>query len=84
MNKKEIVLVGAGIVVGYFLVSYIKKSKDNAQLTIVTTEPTVDQAKIDDCNKEVNTLLQSAKFASVEAQEKFKKQAFEDCMAKKA
>jgi NAD(P)H-nitrite reductase large subunit len=84
MNTREIVLVGAGVVVGYFLVTYLKKSKDNAQLTIASTEPTVDQAKIDDCNKEVSTLLQGAKFASAEAQEKFKKQAFEACMAKKA
>jgi hypothetical protein len=31
MNTRDIVLVGAGVVVGYLLVGYLNKSKDNAQ-----------------------------------------------------
>lgn len=82
MNTKDIVLVGVGVVVGYLLVGYLKKSKDNAQGTTGSTEPTVDQAKIDKCNQEVSLLLQTAKFGTAEAQEAFKKQAFESCMSK--
>jgi hypothetical protein len=31
MNTRDLVLVGAGVVVGYLLVGYLNKSKDNAQ-----------------------------------------------------
>jgi hypothetical protein len=69
-------------VVGYLLVGYLNKSKDNAQGATGSTGSTVDQAKIDKCNQEVSLLLQTAKFGTPEAQEAFKKQAFDACMAK--
>jgi hypothetical protein len=86
MKTRDIILVGAGVVVGYLLVAYLKKSKDDAQETIDSVEPMVDQAKIDKCNEEVSLLMQTAKFkfSSPKAEEDFKKQAFEQCMAKNA
>ena len=84
MNTRDIVLVGAGVVVGYLLVGYLNKSKENAQGAMESEEPIVDQAKVDKCNEQVSLLMQTAKFATTEAQEAFKKQAFEECMAKNA
>jgi hypothetical protein len=84
MNTRDIVLVGAGVVVGYLLVGYLNKSKNNAQGTTSSTEPTVDQAKVDKCNEEVALLMQTAKFATTQAQEAYKKEAFDACMAKNA
>jgi hypothetical protein len=88
MNTKDILLVGAGVVVGYFLVVFMNKSKDNAEETMDSVEPMdseepmVNQAKIDKCNEEVALKLQTVKIANPEALEAFKKQVFEDCMAR--
>jgi len=90
MNTRDIVLVGAGVVVGYLLVGYLNKSKDNAQETMDSlesmdsVEPMVNQEKIDKCNEEVSLKLQTVKIASPEALEAFKKEVFDSCMAQKA
>jgi outer membrane murein-binding lipoprotein Lpp len=84
MNTKNILLVGAGVVVGYLLFGYLNKSKDKAQETTDSTEPTVDQAKIDACNKEVADFMATAKFAQGVDLDKKKKEMFDACMAKKA
>lgn len=49
--------------------------------TYQSGETLVDN-KIDKCNQDVSLLLQTAKFGTPEAQEAFKKQAFDACMAK--
>jgi hypothetical protein len=82
MNTRDVILVGAGIAVGYLLVGYLNKSKDNAQEVTGSAEPTVDQAKVSKCNEQVSLLMQTAKFATAEAEQAFKKQAFEECMGK--
>ena len=82
MNTRDIVLVGAGVVVGYLLVGYLNKSKDNAQETMDLEEPMVDQAKIDKCNEELALKLQTVKMGSPEALEAFKKEVLEECMSK--
>ena len=79
MNTKNLVYVGVGLVVGYFLVSYYKKSKDNAN-SLGSTEPTVDQAKIDKCNQEVANYMATAKFAPSANLEAIKKEMFDACM----
>jgi len=84
MNTRDIVLVGAGVVVGYLLVGYLNKSKDNAQETMDSEEPMVDQAKIDACNKEVADFMATAKFGAGVDLEKMKKDTFDACMAKNA
>jgi hypothetical protein len=84
MNTRDIVLVGAGVVVGYLLVGYLKKSKDNAQETMDSEEPMVDQAKIDACNKAVADFMATAKFGAGADLEKMKKDTFDACMAKNA
>jgi len=81
MNTKDILLVGAGLVVGYLLTIYLlKKTIDKGAMD--STEPMVNQAKIDKCNAEVDLKLQTVKIANPEALEAFKKQVFEDCMAR--
>lgn len=93
MNTKDILLVGAGVVVGYFLVSFLNKSKDNAQETMDSTgsnseqyppanPPAITNPKIDKCNEEVALKLQTVKIANPEALEAFKKEVFDDCMAR--
>jgi hypothetical protein len=75
MNTKNIVLLGIGVVVVYLI---LNKKKD----TTNSIKPMVDQAKIDKCNEEVALKLQTVKIASPEALEAFKKEVFENCMAK--
>jgi hypothetical protein len=82
MSTRDVVLVGAGLVVGYLLVGYLNKSKNNTQLTTGGNLPVIDQAKIDKCNEEVALKLQTVKIANPEALEAFKKEVFENCMAK--
>jgi uncharacterized membrane-anchored protein YhcB (DUF1043 family) len=84
MNTRDIVLVGAGVVVGYLLVGFLNKSKDNAQETMDSVEPIVDQTKIDACNKQVADFMATAKFSSNVDLEKMKKDIFDSCMAQKA
>jgi outer membrane murein-binding lipoprotein Lpp len=82
MNTREIVLVGAGVVVGYLLVGYMNKAKNNTQGTMESEEPMVDQAKVDSCNKAVADLMATAKFAAGADLEAIKKAQFDACMAK--
>jgi hypothetical protein len=84
MNTRDIVLVGAGVVVGYLLVGYLNKSKDNAQETMDSEEPIVDQTKIDACNKQVADYMATSKFGAGVDLEKMKKDVFDSCMAQKA
>lgn len=90
MNTKNVLLVGAGVLVGYLLAGYLKKSKDNSVTGTTTSTgstgstPTVDQAKIDACNKEVADFMATAKFSAGVDLEKKKKEMFDACMAKNA
>jgi hypothetical protein len=81
MKTRDLVLVGAGLVVGYLLVGYLNKSKDNAQ---ELTGANVDQEKIKSCNEEVDNLMMTVKLKEGTDLEKFKKDAFDSCMAKNA
>jgi hypothetical protein len=81
MNTREIVLVGAGVVVGYLLVGYMNKAKNNTQGTM-DSEPMVDQAKIDGCNQAVADFMATAKFGAGADLEAIKKAQFDACMAK--
>lgn len=80
MKTKDILLVGAGVVLGYLLVGYLDKSKSNAQATDTSATPTVDQAKIDACNKEVADFMATSRFASGTDIEAVRKAKFDACM----
>ena len=82
MNTRDVILVGAGVVVGYLLVGYLNKSKDNAQETMDLLEPTVDQAKLADCTKKVEELMASIQFKVTQDFDinAYKKNAIENCM----
>jgi hypothetical protein len=89
MNTRDIILVGAGVAVGYLLVGYLKKSKDKSGSTdeIVTIDailPAVDQAKIDACNKEADNYMASARFAGGTDLVAERKAQFDACMARKS
>lgn len=84
MKTRDLVLVGAGLLVGYLLVGYLNKSKDNAQGTMGSSDSTVDQAKIDACNKQVADFMATAKFGAGSDLEAIRKEQFDACMAKTA
>ena len=86
MNKKDILLVVGGIVVGYFLVGFYNKSKQKPETTgsTISEEDKAKQAKIDSCNKEVADFMATAKFADNIQLESIRKEKFDACMAKKA
>jgi len=85
MNTKDIVLVGAGIVAGYLLVSYLKKGQEE-EVTQEQAElplPLEVQAKIDSCNKEVDAMMANSRFTAKTDLTAVRKGAFDACMAKK-
>ena len=89
MNTRDIVLVGAGVVVGYLLVGYLKKSKDGSVTGTTTGStgghlPEIDQAKIDACNKEADAFMASARFAGGTDLVAERKANFDACMARKS
>lgn len=88
MNTRDLVLVGAGVVVGYLLGGYMKKAKDasvagTTVATDTTTAPVVDQAKVDACNKSADDFMAMSKFASGADLVAIRKAKFDECMATK-
>jgi outer membrane murein-binding lipoprotein Lpp len=84
MNTKDILLVGAGLVAGYFLVGYVNKSKADAQATKdaqASADDQAKQAKIDSCNKSVNDYFATVRLASGADVEALKKAKFDACMS---
>jgi outer membrane murein-binding lipoprotein Lpp len=87
MNTKNILLVGAGVLVGYLLAGYYLKIKSNAQAELDAKNLLAEKAKqenIDACNKEVADFMATAKFKSGVDLDKIKKDKFDACMATKA
>jgi len=85
MNTKDVILVVGGVTVGYLLAGYLKTKSTSETTTGSTgsTEPTVDQTKIDACNKEVADFMATARFSAGVMEQK-KKEMFDACMAKNA
>jgi hypothetical protein len=87
MNTKDVILVVAGVAVGYLLAGYLKKSKDASvtETTVATdtTAPVVDQVKIDACNKKVDDFMASARFTKDADLDAIRKAKFDECMATK-
>lgn len=89
MNTRDIVLVGAGVAVGYLLVGYMKKKKDGSATTdststTGTTAPAVSQAKIDACNKEADEFMMAIRPSAGADLDAIRKERFDACMAKNA
>lgn len=84
MNKRDVILVGTGAVLGYLLVGYYKSMNNKKEKTEPTQVDIVDQAKIDSCNKEVADMMAMSKFTSGTDLEKVKKDAFDACMGRTA
>lgn len=89
MNTRDIVLVGAGVAVGYLLVGYMKKKKDGSATTDTTsttgtTATVVDQAKIDACNKETDEFMMTIRPSAGADLGAIRKEKFDACMAKNA
>ena len=81
MNTKDVLIVGAGVVLGYLLVGYVNKTKAKNQATTGSTGAIVDQVKLADCTKKADeqlTLIKTtANFDSVA----FKKNYIDNCMS---
>jgi len=90
MNTKDAILVVAGVAVGYLLAGYYLKNKANAQTSTGSTgstgspEPTVDQAKIDACNKEADDFMMTIKPSAGADLGAIRKERFDACIARKA
>ena len=81
MNKREVILFGAGVVVGYLLTIYLLK-KIIYQGAMDSVEPTVDQIKLTDCTKKVEEQMAVTEYVSspnfdINA---YKKNAIDNCM----
>ncbi len=90
MNTKDVILVVAGVAVGYLLAGYLKKSKDSSttgstgsNLEQSADPPATTNPKIDACNKEVADFMKTARFSAGVMEQK-KKEIFDACMAKNA
>lgn len=89
MNTKDAILVVAGVAVGYLLAGYLKKSKDTSVTGTTTgstgsTGATVDQAKIDACNKEADDFMMTIRPSAGADLGAIRKEKFDACMASKA
>jgi len=83
MNKRDIMLAGAGVLVGYLLARYYIVNKANAQSTKSEYELQVEKAKqikIDECKKSVEDFMATAQFKSDVDLDKIKKDKFDACM----
>ena len=83
MNTKNILLLGAGVLVGYLLGGYINKSKANAQVSKdaqASADDKAKQAKIDACNKQVADYFATVRLGANADIEALKKAKFDACM----
>ena len=87
MKTRDIVLVGAGVVVGYLLVGYFKKSKDNSATGTTTPTGAVasapSQATIDACNKEADDFMAMIRPTAGADLGQIRKEKFDACIASK-
>jgi len=84
MNTKDVLLVGAGVAVGYLLVVYMNKAKASSQATKdaqTLADDKAKQVKIDSCNKVVADYMATARFAQGTDLEALKKAKFDACMS---
>jgi hypothetical protein len=91
MNTKDVILVVAGVAVGYLLVGYLNKSKDSSTTGSIGSNseqsadpPATTNPKIDACNKEVADFMASANFIVGADLGAIRKERFNACMAKNA
>jgi hypothetical protein len=87
MNTRDIVLVGAGVAVGYLLAGYLKKSKDNSVTGTTTSTGAVasapSQATIDACNKEADDFMAMIRPSAGADLGQMRKEKFDACIASK-
>ena len=80
MSTRDIVLIGTGAVVGFFLMGYFNKPKQNTQGTIGGHLPIIDQAKLDFCIKKAEKTMQKIELSDRVNVEAYKQQLIDDCM----
>jgi hypothetical protein len=94
MNTRDVILVGAGVAVGYLLAGYLKKSKDTS-VTGTTTGSTSEQypsanppattnPNIGACNKEADDFMMAIRPSAGADLGAIRKEKFDACMAKNA
>jgi hypothetical protein len=80
MSTRDIVLIGTGAVVGFFLMGYFNKLKQNTQGTIGGHLPIIDQAKLDACTKSAEDTMKVVRLSGDVDLEAYKQQLIADCM----
>ena len=83
MNTREVILVGAGVVVGYLLCGFMKKKNEVSASTTQSILPAVDQSKIDACNKEADDFMSQIRPSAGADLVAIRKEKFDACMALK-
>ena len=88
MDKKNLIYVGVGVVIAYFLVSYMKKEKEKREAeekflmdSIAEKEKAEkEKEKLDACNKYANESVASLGRENRVDVEAFRKAKFDECM----
>lgn len=80
MSTRDIVLIGTGVVVGYLLVGFMNKAKNNTQGTIGGHLPVIDQAKLDACTKSAEETMKAVELSGDVDLEAYKERLIADCM----
>jgi hypothetical protein len=84
MDKKNLIYIGVGVVVAYFLVSYMKKEKEKREAEEkLLIEEIAEKEKIDACNKSADEFMAGRGKTRDEDLEAIRKAKFEECLKSK-
>jgi hypothetical protein len=80
MTTRDVVLIGTGAFVGFFLMGYFNKNKQASQEEIDQSSQSFDQAKLDFCIKKAEKTMQKIELSDRVNVEAYKQQLIADCM----
>lgn len=80
MTTRDIVLLGTGAFVGFFIMGYFNKTKQPSQEEIYQPLQSVDQAKLASCIKSAEEKMQVIKLSGDVDLDVYKQKLIDDCM----
>lgn len=84
MENKNLIYIGVGVVVAYFLVSFMKKEKEKREAEEkFLMESIAIKEKIDACNKSTDEFMAGRGKSRGEDLEAIRKEKFEECKKSK-
>ena len=89
MDKKNLIYVGVGVVVAYFLVSFMKKEKEKKEaeekflIDSIAEKEKAEKEKIDACNKSTEEFMAGRGKTRGEDVDAIRKAKFEECIKSK-